>query len=144
MAEHISKFHAPSEAIKLVSHVVHARRTRSDFFAPEIFSDPAWDILLVLFLAKVRGDGMTTNQLAKAAGASLSASVRWVDVLERTGLVQQKCDPLGGEAQMVELSPRGWSAMVQWAQRWIESFPDNGGERVTDLLNRIHNGKLSP
>jgi hypothetical protein len=142
MAEHTPKFHAPSEAVKLVSHVVHARRTRTDFFAPEIFSDPAWDILLVLFLAKVRGEGMTTDQLAEAAGSSLSSSVRWIEILERTGLVHARCDRSGGGVKTVELAPRGWSAMVQWAQRWVESFPDKGGEPVTDLLSRMHDGKL--
>ena len=142
MAEHISKFLATPEAVQLVSHVVHARRTRSDFFAPEIFSDPAWDILLVLFLAKVRGEGMTLDQLAKAAGSSISASVRWIHIMDRAGLVQWRCDPSGGENKMVELATRGWSAMVQWAQRWIESFPDKGEEPVLDLLSRMHAGKL--
>jgi hypothetical protein len=141
MAEHISKFHAPCEAAKLISQVVHARRARADFFAPEIFYDPAWDILLVLFLAKVRGGGMSPGQLANAAGSSLSASVRWIEILERTGLVQ-RCDPPGGGAKTVELAPRGWSAMVQWAQRWIESCPDKTGERVMDLLDRIRDGKV--
>ena len=142
MAEHKPKSLAASEAVKLVSHIVHARRTRSDFFAPEIFSDPAWDMLLVLFLAKVRGEGMAPYHLAEAVGSTLSAGVRWINILERAGLLQSRRDPLGGEAKTVELAPRGWSAMVQWAQRWIESYPDKDSERVTDLLNRIHDGKI--
>ncbi len=142
MAEHKPKSLAASETVKLISHIVHARRTRSDFFAPEIFSDSAWDMLLVLFLAKVQGELMAPYHLAQAAGSSLSASLRWIDILERGGLVHSMRDPHGGEIKTVELASPGWSAMIQWSQRWIESFPDKGGERVTELLNRIHDGRL--
>lgn len=142
MAEHKPKSLAASETVKLVSQIVHARRTRCDFFAPEIFSDPAWDMLLVLFQAKVQGEVMAPYHLAQAAGSPLSASLRWIDILERAGLVHSTCDPSSREIKTVELASRGWSAMIQWSQRWIESCPDNDSERVTDLLNRIHDGKV--
>jgi DNA-binding MarR family transcriptional regulator len=142
MAEHRPKLLATFEAVKLVSQILHARRTRSDFFAPKIFSDPAWDMLLVLFLAKVRGEGMPRDQLAKAASSPLSTSDRWIDVLERDGLLQLRRDPSDPETEMVELAPKGWSAMLQWAQRWFESCPENGSERTTELLNRIYDDKI--
>lgn len=99
-------------------------------------------MLLVLFLAKVRGEGMPRDQLAKAASSPLSTSDRWIDVLERDGLLQLRRDSSDAETEMVELTPRGWSAMLQWAQRWIESCPENGSEPITELLNRIYDDKL--
>ena len=141
MAEHRPISLATSEAVKVVSQIIYARRTRSDFFAPEIFSDPAWDMLLVLFLAKARGEGMAPDQLAKAAASPLGASARWIGILKRNGLVQPGRVQADGITRMIELAPRGWSAMLQWAQRWIESYPDNGNGRVTELLNRIYDGK---
>ena len=140
MAEHKSL--AASETVELVSQIVHARRTRSDFFAPEIFSDPAWDMLLVLFLGKVQGEVMTPYHFAQAVASPVSASFRWIDILERAGLVHSTRDPSSMEIKTVELASRGWSAIIQWSQRWFESCPDNGSERVSDLLNRIHDGKI--
>jgi len=104
------------EAAGIVSQIIHARRARTGLFRPELFSDPAWDMLLVLFLAKARDQLMTVSELAEATATPIPTAARWIDVLERDGLVQRDADPAAARHYDVELSNRGAAAIHQWLE----------------------------
>ena len=104
------------EAAEVVARIISARRARTGLFRPELFSDPAWDILLVLCLAKAREQLMTVLELAEATATPVSTAVRWVDLLERDGLLQRDADPARAGYDDVRLSVRGRAAIYQWLE----------------------------
>jgi DNA-binding MarR family transcriptional regulator len=103
-------------AAQIVSQIICARRARTGLFRPELFSDPAWDMLLVLFLAKAREQLMTVLELAEATATPVSTTVRWVDLLKRDGLVERDPDPAAARNDGAELSVRGTAAIYQWLE----------------------------
>jgi hypothetical protein len=123
-----------------VAQLIQARRARTDFLSPDLFSDPAWDILLILFHAKLRGDGVTSTTLGDAISQSTSTSDRWIKVLEHNGLVRLKAGPCA-EATRVELSARGTSALWQWVELWLVGQSDGPRAPVMDLFGRIYGGR---
>jgi DNA-binding MarR family transcriptional regulator len=99
---------------QVISAIIRARRKRAEFFPLELFSDPAWDVLLALLEAKSEGRSLTLAALAKETGQSATLVVRWVDVLCQEGLVD--AGPGSGDlpGSAVDLSQRGCAAMQAW------------------------------
>ena len=137
MTEHQSSPLAAAEVDAAVSRLIQARRARTDYFSPDLFSDPAWDILLILFQAKLRGEGLTSSMLGDAISQPGSTADRWTKVLERQGLVRRKVETCA-ETATVELSARGTSALRQWIEVWLVGDSASPRSPVTDLLGRIY------
>lgn len=126
---------AAADALTAVSRIIEARRVRESLFGPGLFSEPAWDMLLALFLAELRQQRVAAPDLARMISASLTVALRWMDVLEREGLVRRHPDQM----TFVALSARGATTMHSWLARSIELHErSDSGERVLDLLSRIH------
>jgi DNA-binding MarR family transcriptional regulator len=104
------------EAAEIVSQIIRARQARTGLFRPELFSDPAWDMLLVLFVASVREQIVTATELAEATATPISTAIRWIDVLERDGLLERNSDPASARRDDVGLSVRGKAAIYQWLE----------------------------
>ena len=137
MAEHDLHPFTPADAEKAVLQIILARRLRASVLAPELFSDPAWDLLLTLFLARLRRQRMTIWQLARETGIAESMAVRWLDALDHQGLLRRRsASPDDEGAVVVELSPAGSNAMQQWHEQWVKSQAGSD-TRVIDLLSRI-------
>lgn len=90
------------ETRDLVASVLEIRKNRSEVFGSDLFSDPAWDILLELFAAEL------TKRKVKLADlnsiAALSTVARWLAALEQRGLIICDGDPLEADNFWIELS----------------------------------------
>lgn len=82
-----------SAKYRLVCQAYEARRERVEVFDADLFADPAWDILLALYREHLASRAMTVAEAAAAADAPLTVAIRWVDVLERRGLVFRPSSP---------------------------------------------------
>ena len=133
MAEHVRSPVTPAEAEEAIARIVRARRVREDFFPPELFSDPAWDMLLNLFLASLRQRPMAAEDLARAASVTVGTAVRWVDLLEAQALLIRRPGGPDDPVMLVELSSRGSGAIANWLRMWMESGTEPGdGARFDD------------
>lgn len=103
-----------------IMSVLLVRHARDDIFGQNLFSDPAWDILLELFGAKLGDRKMTTSELAKAIEAPLSTTRRWIGVLHAHGLIESAA--LDDENGAIELSDEGASRMERLGGRWASAF----------------------
>lgn len=70
-----------------------ARQARGKYFPGELFADPAWDILLGLYCAQNRGERMTVTAVGQSFGLAQATSFRWLNELEKAGLVERVRDP---------------------------------------------------
>jgi len=86
---------AESRRRALVAFVARWRKLRSrrnDLVGAPLFRDPAWDMLLELFVAHERREDLTITSLCYAAGVPLSTGTRQFQRLEEHGLVTREGD----------------------------------------------------
>ncbi len=77
-----------------IRRVQAARRARIKFFPAELFSDPAWDLLLELYACELGEQRVAVTELSAITGVAGTTSLRWICRLEADGLVIRTDDPL--------------------------------------------------
>jgi DNA-binding MarR family transcriptional regulator len=95
----------------LVSHIMNARALRAELFDAELFSEPAWDILLELYQSHLRQFRMKVSSVCAASGVPATTALRWMKMMERKGLIERCADPRVGRRIFVSLSPAAVAAM---------------------------------
>lgn len=78
------------------------RRSRSRYISAGFLGEPAWDSLLVLYVASLHGENLTVTTLAARLELPESIVLRWAQVLQREVLVRYT--QLGGS---VAISNKG-------------------------------------
>lgn len=136
MAEHNRYPLTSADRAEAVLRIIRARRARSGLFGAELFSDPGWDILLWLFVARLRQQRLTLGQLSTEVALSANLAGRWIDTLEQSDLVRLRSDHNDRGQIVVELSVKGAEAMGEWLE--VSRDTERGSDDpVIDLLSRI-------
>lgn len=92
-----------------VAAILQLRRARAEIFGAELFTDPAWDVLLELFAAKLAGRKLKLVDLE--IFGPRSTLVRWAAVLEERGLVSCQLDGSEMRKLSLEITPLGAAKM---------------------------------
>ena len=95
----------------LVRTMIRARRLRDQFFHSEIFADPAWDMLLDLFAARLESRRVAVSSLCIAAAVPPTTALRWIKSLCDQGLFVRVADAEDGRRVFIELSDSAAAAM---------------------------------
>lgn len=90
--------------------ILAARRGREAIFGKTIFGEPAWEMLLLLYIGESESR-RTIGRLGDLAGISKSTTLRWIDYLDRRGLVRREPHPTDRRAVFVELTRKGRRAI---------------------------------
>lgn len=102
---------AECEKVQLAQRILGARRVRAEHLNAPIFSEPAWDMLLELYIRETSGASSTTAQLYSVQGAPSSTASRWLDVLESAGLIARRRILINGNSELIHLTSRGRTAL---------------------------------
>jgi hypothetical protein len=78
------------EALGHARSLLRQRRDRDAAFPPGLFGEPAWDMLLSLYIARCELRLTTLTDLAASAGINVNAAERHLAALETAGLVQRQ------------------------------------------------------
>lgn len=79
---------AEQRRLRMIAREMYLRRfARSRFLKGAMFGEPAWDMLLALYVAELTGVRYTVTQVSSYAGAPATTSLRWIDYLESHGYV---------------------------------------------------------
>ena len=104
-----------------VLSVQASRRGREAVFGRDLFADPAWDILLELYAARLGDRRLTRCDLATLVDLQLSSLERWLRALAERGLViATGRGP--GETDVIELSESAATAMKRLMDYWGSAF----------------------
>ena len=90
------------------------RRNRDKFFDCELFADPAWDMLLELYAARLGQQKISVGSLCSAAAVPGTTALRWITMLETRGLIERKADPMDGRRFHLSLSDAGLDRMARY------------------------------
>ncbi|MBV9931560.1 MAG: winged helix DNA-binding protein [Alphaproteobacteria bacterium] len=97
-------------SVDLARRILAMRRLR-DRLLGEFFAEPAWDILLDLYVQSHGGKVVTVSQLSLSTGAPATTALRWINKMAQEGLLTRRSDELDGRRVIVTLSARGEEAM---------------------------------
>lgn len=86
------------------------RTRRAQFFAPGLFSDPAWDILLLLATEPQR-TGLPASDIADSVGCPPSVAARWLKILASKGDVEVDIEDTAGNP-LYRLADQAFAALV--------------------------------
>ena len=116
-----SKGGAPELRLELITIARAEVKRRVDrrevFGAYDVLGDPAWDILLELYISGLTGSGLYASVVGTDAGIPQSTALRWLTVLEKDGLVRRHVDPFDKRRQWVGVTPRARSLMEKHFMR---------------------------
>lgn len=96
-----------SHLIAAAADAFRVRQQRSMFFAKAMFGEPAWDLLLVLYIAEGTGEPRTVNQASELAGVAPTSAKRWIEYLEQNQLVSRRNHTSDSRRILLELTARG-------------------------------------
>jgi DNA-binding MarR family transcriptional regulator len=76
-----------------------------------LFGEPAWDMLLYLFIERSEGRPVTVKAACVSSTAPQSTGLRWLNILESEGLVVSSNDTDDHRCRIIKLSDKGFEIM---------------------------------
>jgi DNA-binding MarR family transcriptional regulator len=114
---------------ELATRLYRFRRRRDRLFG-SIFGEPAWDILLDLFVMEAKGKRVPVSSACIASGASHSTALRQIDELVRCKLVVRERDETDKRRTYVRLSDEGTRKMALT----LEQLSSQSELRMADVI----------
>jgi DNA-binding MarR family transcriptional regulator len=108
---------APPDTRELAKQLLAQRMARFDHFPAELFHEPAWDMLLALFVAHEERQTMNVKTLVASAHAPVTTSQRWIDHLHKLKLIDRVIDPIDRRRMEISLSDSGLTAVTAYLRR---------------------------
>lgn len=108
--------HGMGALIMEVTLEIRRRKRRVELLgvSHDIFSMPAWELLLELFLADLLGKPNSVSTVGLDTSIPQSTVQRWLVVLEKLQLVQRRRDPLDKRRQWVSLTRKAHKALRRY------------------------------
>lgn len=101
--------------VELARQTYDDRRRRTKIFRSEdLFGEPAWDILLDLFIAAKERRSVSVTSACIGSAVPSTTALRWITILEKQGLLVREADPGDARRVYVKLSARGYAAMLEY------------------------------
>lgn len=119
---------APKDEDQLVleaaRQLYHSRRVRDRVFGTDLFADPAWDILLDLFIAQREDRKVTISSACAAASAPTSTAARHIAHLVQKRLVVRVSREEDARSSYLELSAAADRKLTQLFREMVQSADD--------------------
>ena len=87
-------------------------RVRGELLGDGLFADPAWNMLLDLFISSAEGRRLSVSALCIGSRAPAATAHRYVQLLADAGLVERSADEKDGRRRFIALTDEGHDAMV--------------------------------
>lgn len=116
-SESVEKVEVPSGVI---AWMINARAQRTPYLNSDLFSDPAWDILLDLLRAEIDDERVSVSSLCIAAKAPATTALRYIKSMADQGLITRQADPHDARRVFVELAPATSKALRNYVIDMIQ------------------------
>lgn len=107
------------------------RRERGTLFGEsDLFGEPAWDILLDLYIAHGERKDVSVSSACIGSAAPPTTGLRWLGVLADQGLVEREHDPEDQRRVLVYLTERALDAMDAYFSSDVSLYGDRRSARA--------------
>lgn len=110
--------------VVMAEQLYRDRRRRARFLPPDLLGEPAWDILLDLYIAEKRNQSVSVTSACIGADVPLTTALRWLKQLEEQGLIERTEDAHDARRRYMRLSENGYRQMTGYfadARSWFLS-----------------------
>lgn len=94
-----------------VVRIMKSRDARGKHFPADWFSNPAWDLLLFLYEARLSGTNVTVGDVGNGTGTRPTTTIRWLEILESEALLDRRRDTVDTRRVYITLNDKGAAAM---------------------------------
>lgn len=93
---------------------LHKQNARYKYLPRSIFRDPAWNMLIDMYVQEREGRAVATTSACAASGAPPSTALRWISSLEQAALISRISDAHDGRRTFLRLTPKARCAIEKW------------------------------
>ena len=111
--------YSPKVLASFAAKMYRSRRQRDRLLPPSFFADPAWDMLLELFISKVEQKRISVTSLTIAAACPATTALRYLNLLEKTGFAFREDCELDLRVKYISLSDHGYWSMYRTLETQI-------------------------
>jgi len=102
----------PVDSVAMAKFFYNMRRFREKVFTQkDIFSDPAWDILLDLYISKAKNKKISVTSACLGSAVPPTTALRWLKILEDRSLIIREVDHEDGRRNFISISALGCDLM---------------------------------
>lgn len=104
--------HYPAAA-NAISLYRFRRKRDLKFEGLALFEDPAWDILLSIYIDEAADRPISVSSACIASNVAQTTALRWIARLQETGAIVREDDPFDGRRSNLRLTPAARERMNQ-------------------------------
>lgn len=116
-----AEIYTPEYFAALAEAEYRLRQSRGDILPRELFSDPAWDILLDLFMRECRGQLTSVTSSCIASLVPPTTALRYLTLLENHELVYRVRSERDTRVWFIRLTNNGRTAMTRYFERQVDA-----------------------
>ena len=94
-----------------------ARRYRDGSFSESIFGEPAWDILLDLFINRIQGKRVSVKAACIAASVPMTTALRWVRHMENLGMIKRTDSLSDKRRAWLQISDKAFAQVADYLRK---------------------------
>jgi hypothetical protein len=98
----------------LAMRELRARKSRAMFLAPTFFGEPAWNMLLDLFVQQFLGQRVSVTSATIASDAPQATALRYVALMEDEGLIERHRSSTDRRVSYLRLTQQGYLRVGTW------------------------------
>jgi hypothetical protein len=106
----------------VASSELSARRARAAYFRPPILGEPAWNMLLDLFVQHNAGTGVSVTSATIASGAPQATALRYVALMQREGLIERCSSKIDRRVCYLRLTQEGYRRIGTWLSSYASTI----------------------
>ena len=99
---------------EIAAREYRARRSRERYFDRTLFGEPAWDILIDLFIQQSSGKTVSVTSAAIASQVPVTTALRHLAMLQRAGLVERMRSAADARVKLLRLTREGYTRVGSW------------------------------
>ena len=106
------------------AEIYATRRQRDRRLGERFFGEPAWDILLDLFVHYQQEKPVSVTSACLASASPPTTGQRWLGVLEQAGFIERLPDPDDGRVTLVRLTENGLEVLREILGNYVAKVHD--------------------
>lgn len=97
-----------------IRQMIKARDRRGQYLDSDLFSDPVWDVLLYLTLARLDGATVAVSSACAATQLPLSTALRHIQTMVDQGLAKRTLDLNDRRRHIIEIEEKTFDSMLEY------------------------------
>ena len=103
-----------AKRVHAVEALITARAKRRQYLRPDLFVEPDWDMLLDLYVARLRGRRVSVSSLCIAGNIPPTTALRHIADMVENGEINRTPDPADQRRAFLDLSDDAFARITDW------------------------------